>query len=61
VDPVPYPYFSESLVGLGIEPGTSGSVASNSGHYTTEAVPILDYHFKITAYVGISWFCFASR
>jgi hypothetical protein len=27
------------LMVLGIEPGTSGSVAKNSDHYTTEAVP----------------------
>jgi hypothetical protein len=33
VDPIP-----ENLVGPGIEPGTSGSVARNSDHYTTEAV-----------------------
>jgi hypothetical protein len=26
------PYFSENLVRLGIEPGTSGSVAGNSDH-----------------------------
>jgi hypothetical protein len=26
------PYFSEKPVGLGIEPGTSGSVARNSDH-----------------------------
>jgi hypothetical protein len=35
VDPVPDPlpyYLSESLVALGIEPGTSGSVAKNSDH-----------------------------
>jgi hypothetical protein len=32
-------YFSEKLVAPGIEPGTSGSVARNSDHYTTEAVP----------------------
>jgi hypothetical protein len=44
VDPVPDPLlfrFSENLVGPGIEPGTSGSVARNSNHYTTEAVPLL--------------------
>jgi hypothetical protein len=37
VDPVP-DFFSANLVALGIEPGTSGSVARNSVHYTTEAV-----------------------
>jgi hypothetical protein len=31
-------YFSENLVAPGIEPGISGSVARNSGHYTTEEV-----------------------
>jgi hypothetical protein len=31
-------YFSENLVALEIEPGTSGYVAKNSGHLTTEAV-----------------------
>jgi hypothetical protein len=30
-------YFSEDLVVPGIESGTSGSVARNSDHYTTEA------------------------
>jgi hypothetical protein len=30
--------FSEKLVAPGIDPGTSGSVARNSGHQTTEAV-----------------------
>jgi hypothetical protein len=29
-------YFSENLVAPGIELGTSGSVARNSDHYTTE-------------------------
>jgi hypothetical protein len=38
VDPVPDPYFSQNLIGSGIEPGTSGSVARNSDHETTEAV-----------------------
>jgi hypothetical protein len=37
VDPVPAPYFSENLVGLGIEHETSGSVARNSDYQTTEA------------------------
>jgi hypothetical protein len=32
------PYFSEKLVGPGNEPGTSGFVARNSDHWTTEAV-----------------------
>jgi hypothetical protein len=31
-------YISENLVALGVEPGTSGSVARNSDHYTIEAV-----------------------
>jgi hypothetical protein len=30
-------YFSENLVAPGIEPGTSGCVARNSDHQTTEA------------------------
>jgi hypothetical protein len=30
-------YFSENLVALGSEPGTSAFVARNSDHYTTEA------------------------
>jgi hypothetical protein len=38
VDHVPDPYFSENLVGPGIEPGTSGSVARNSDYQTTEAI-----------------------
>jgi hypothetical protein len=38
VDPVPDRYFSENLVALGIKPGTSGYVARNSDHYTTDAV-----------------------
>jgi hypothetical protein len=38
VDPVPDDYFSENLVAPGIEPGTFGSVASNTDHWTTEAV-----------------------
>jgi hypothetical protein len=31
-------YLSENLVAPGIEPVTSGSVARNSDHYTTETV-----------------------
>jgi hypothetical protein len=31
-------YLSENLVAPGIKPGTSGSVATNSDRYTTEAV-----------------------
>jgi hypothetical protein len=31
-------YFSENLVALGVEPGTSGSVARNSDHWITETV-----------------------
>jgi hypothetical protein len=34
-------YFSENLVAPEIEPGTSGSVARNSDHQTTEAVIII--------------------
>jgi hypothetical protein len=37
VDPFQTHYFSENLVAPGIEPGTSGSVARNSDHQTTEA------------------------
>jgi hypothetical protein len=33
-------YFSENLVAPGIEPGTSGSVARDSDHKTTEAVKV---------------------
>jgi hypothetical protein len=36
-------YFSENVVASGIEPGISGSVASNSEHYTTEAVSVYLY------------------
>jgi hypothetical protein len=32
-------YFSENLVALGIEPGTSGSEIRNSDHKTTDAPP----------------------
>jgi hypothetical protein len=38
MDLVPDHYFPENLVAPGIEPKTSGSVAMNSKHYTTEAV-----------------------
>jgi hypothetical protein len=38
VVPVPDPYFSENLEGPEIELGTSGSVARDSDHQTTEAV-----------------------
>jgi hypothetical protein len=31
-------YFSDNLVAPGIQPGTSGSVTTNSDHKTTEAV-----------------------
>jgi hypothetical protein len=31
-------YFSKNLVAQEIEPGTSGSVAINSDHFTTKAV-----------------------
>jgi hypothetical protein len=34
-------YFSENLIAPGIEPVTSGSVARNSDHQTTEVVSIL--------------------
>jgi hypothetical protein len=37
-------YFSEYLVAPGIKPGTSGSVARNSDHWTTEAVCFLLYN-----------------
>jgi hypothetical protein len=33
-------YFSENLVAPGIKPGTSGSVARNSDHWTTKAVDL---------------------
>jgi hypothetical protein len=36
-------YFSENLLGPEIELGTSGSVARNSDHETTEAVPHVAY------------------
>jgi hypothetical protein len=32
--------YSENIVVSGIEPSTSGSIARNSGHYSTEAVKI---------------------
>jgi hypothetical protein len=35
------------MVALGIEPGTSGSVAKNSEHYTTEAVTALERNLKV--------------
>jgi hypothetical protein len=35
-------HYSENLIAPGIEPGTSGSVARNSDHYTTEAVLVLN-------------------
>jgi hypothetical protein len=38
VDPVPDPLLSENLVVPLIESGTSGSVARNSDHQTTEAI-----------------------
>jgi hypothetical protein len=38
VDPVPDPLLLKNLVAPGIEPETSGSVARNSDHYTTEVV-----------------------
>jgi hypothetical protein len=41
VDPVPDHHFSENLVARGIEPGTSGSVAKNCDHKTTEAASII--------------------
>jgi hypothetical protein len=43
------PYFSENLVGPGMEPGTSGSVARNSDHETTEAVICKHIFFLICA------------
>jgi hypothetical protein len=36
VDPVPDPYFSENVVGLGIEAGTSVSVARSSDYLTSD-------------------------
>jgi hypothetical protein len=47
VDPVQTHYFSENLVVQGIELGTTGSVARNSDHYTTEAVHRSEYNIKI--------------
>jgi hypothetical protein len=38
VDPVPDPLLLRTSGSAGIEPGTSGSVAKNSDHQTTEAV-----------------------
>jgi hypothetical protein len=71
VDPVP-----ENLVGLGIEPGTSESVARNSDHYTTEvSLPMynnlfkcitvhechtLQYFFSVTPYKGLKFLTFAT-
>jgi hypothetical protein len=44
MDPVPDPLLlRKNLVALGIEPGTSGSVAKNSDHLTTEAVLTYSY------------------
>jgi hypothetical protein len=37
-------YFKENVVAPGIEPGTSGSVARNSDHQTTEAVDAFYYY-----------------
>jgi hypothetical protein len=37
-------YFSENMVAPGIELGTSGSVARNSDHQTTEAVSYLQHY-----------------
>jgi hypothetical protein len=39
-------YFSENLVAPGIEPGTSGSVARNSDHQTTDSVSITIHKHK---------------
>jgi hypothetical protein len=44
--PFQTPYLSENLVGPGIEPGPTGSVARNSDHYTTEAVNIFTHISK---------------
>jgi hypothetical protein len=38
-------YISENVVASGIKPGTSGSVARNSDHYTTEVVTTSTKHF----------------
>jgi hypothetical protein len=40
VDPIPDLLLPENLVAPRIEAGTSGSVARNSDHWTTEAVVI---------------------
>jgi hypothetical protein len=40
VDPVPDPLTLRKSGSAGIEPGTSGSVARNSDHETTEAVDV---------------------
>jgi hypothetical protein len=45
-------YLSEILVVPGIEPGTSGSVARNSDHWTTEAVYFLLHNiYKFSSYL----------
>jgi hypothetical protein len=43
-------YFSENQLAPGFEPGTSGTVATNSGHYTTEAVHIIKVTSKIVLF-----------
>jgi hypothetical protein len=69
VDPVPDPLLLQNLIVAGNEPGTSGSVARNSDHYTTDAVMerrylsripqlglsliVLKYHLKKETY----WHC----
>jgi hypothetical protein len=50
VTPFQTPYFSENLVGSGIDPGTSGSVARNSDHWTTEAVASFLYSLLKCSY-----------
>jgi hypothetical protein len=45
VDPVPEPVLN--LVAPEIEPGASGSVARNSGHWTTEVLIIIIIIIKL--------------
>jgi hypothetical protein len=47
-------YFSENLIALGIEPGTSGSVVRNSDHKTTETVRKPLIRDNITNFVLVS-------
>jgi hypothetical protein len=52
VDPVPDPY-SVNMVAPGMEAGTSGCVARNSGHYTTEAVRSRKFLYNICRTVKV--------